>query len=103
MNPRFLGSNTDAVNKLNKLARKINRLRKAMKAGERSEQVLIAAEKVRLAKLEHIKARFAFIRENPLRDPSRSEASKLCDAAMHWISTSAEKIATDFGRGPYQV
>jgi hypothetical protein len=84
--------------KLNLFAKRLGRLRDAVKRGEGSTHSVIAAERLRLAALAIIKAKRALIREYPQRDPDGRQSRKLQDEESQWLNLSASAIIEEHGK-----
>ena len=89
--------------KRNLFDKRLRRLRGAVKAGESSDHVAGAAEKLRLAALALIKAKRALIAEYPRRDPDGQQLQKLRlqklrEAEQWWLSLSIEAIVEKYAQ-----
>jgi hypothetical protein len=93
-----VSKNSEPSRKLGILEKRLRRLRGAVRASEGPTHVSNAAEKLRLAALAVIKARFALISEYPQRDPEGRESSKLRDKEQRWQALSTEAIVEEHGR-----
>jgi hypothetical protein len=80
------------------LAKRLRRLRAAVKSGEGSIHVSSAAEKVRLAALALIKAKRALIAEYPRRDHDGRQSRNLECEAQRWLSLPTEAIVEEYGK-----
>lgn len=89
---------SEAARKGKTLAKRLRRLRGAVKGDERTAHVMIAAEKVRLSALAFIKAKRALIAEYPSRDPDGLQSRNLELEEAYWSTLSPEAIAEKHGK-----
>jgi hypothetical protein len=88
--PSWVSEHSEPHRKRNLLAKRLRRLRAAVKAGEGSDHISNAAEKVRLAALAFVKAKRALLTEYPQRDPDGRQADNLREEEQRWLTLSPE-------------
>lgn len=88
---------SEPARKLELSAKRLRRLRGAVKGSEGAAHITIASEKLRLAALAVIKAKRALIREYPQRDLDGSQTRKLAENEQYWLTLSAQSIAQEYG------
>ncbi len=91
-------SHADPDRKLNLLAKRLGRLRAAVKHGEGQNHIVNAAEKLRLAELALIKAKRSLNREYPRRDPDGKQSGNLQDEEQRWLTISIGAIVEEYGK-----
>jgi hypothetical protein len=96
--PSWVSEHSEPHRKRSLLAKRLRRLRAAVKAGEGSVHISNAAEKVRLAALAFIKAKRALMTEYPQRDPDGRQADNLREEEQRWLSLSPEAIVEEHAR-----
>ena len=89
---------SEPVSKLALLDSTLTRLRGLIKTGASPLPIKKATEKVRVAQLSVIKAKFALIREYPQRDPDGRQAENLTNQEQRWRTLSTETIIEQYGR-----
>jgi hypothetical protein len=100
--PSCVSQHSEPARKRLLVEKRLRGLRAAVKAGESLFHIARAAEQVRLAALELIKAKRALIRKYPQRDPDGRQSWNLQDEEQRWLSLSTKAIVEERGANEVQ-